>query len=525
MLDHRHLPPHAVARWAAATPDSVAIEEIDGRRLTYAELDVEARRWASGLAKLGVAEGAHVATMLPLSIEASLALIALAWLRSVEVPVNVAHRGDMLRYTLDLADVTTLVVAENLLDQLAAVVGDCPLLQAIVVVGDPSSAVGLVSTVVSAADLLAGVDPASDLPGPTARDIAALLFTSGTTGPSKAVIAPWGLIHAIWSWVPADAVAPGEGFFCSLPMFHNSGRSGFVNALDRGARYVFREKFSAATFWADVRSTGSVVAALVGPLTSLIWSAPPAPTDADNPLRSVILGPMIPDIEAFESRFGVRVATCYGQTEVGCPITTGWDHGPWATCGRERIDWPYNEVRVVDDNDDPVPPGVVGELVVRSAEPWAMNLGYHKMPEATVEAWRNGWFHTGDAFKVDDDGWFYFVDRLRDSIRRRGENISSFEVEAALSQHPDVVEGSAIGIRTGHGDDEVMAALVVTDRASFDPAAFVTWLEPRLPRFMVPRYVETFDDLPRNQTTMRVRKTELRARGVTDTTWDREGQP
>jgi crotonobetaine/carnitine-CoA ligase len=164
----------------------------------------------------------------------------------------------------------------------------------------------------------------------------------------------------------------------------------------------------------------------------------------------------------------------------------------------------------------------VGELVVRSAEPWSLNVGYYKMPEETVEAWRNGWFHTGDAFRVDDDGWYYFVDRLRDAIRRRGENISSFEVETFVTEHDDVLECAAIGVPAMHGGDDVMIAVIVRDPATFEPAALIDYLEPRMPRFMLPRYVEVVDDLPRTEASMRVRKHEIRARGVTDATYDRE---
>ena len=151
-----------------------------------------------------------------------------------------------------------------------------------------------------------------------------------------------------------------------------------------------------------------------------------------------------------------------------------------------------------------------------------MNVGYYKMPDATAAAWRNGWFHTGDSFKRDEDGWFYFVDRTRDTIRRRGENISSFEVENAVMEYPGVVECAAVAIQTPLGDDEVMAAVIVHEPESFDPAALVAFLEPRMPKFMVPRYVEVMDDFPRNETTGRVRKHEMRARGLSDQTWDRE---
>ena len=521
MLDKVHLPPHAVARWADETPDAVAVEQVGGTRLTYAELHREALRWATALEGVGVVEGAHVATFLPTRTEAQLAMLGLAWSKAVEVPVNAAHRGEILRHTLDHSDSVLALVDESLLEHLAEVADQLPQLRAVVVVG----AEGPVSSslpfhVLSQGELLDGVEPGDGRDGPEVHDVAALLFTSGTTGPSKAVIAPWGLIYSIWSWVPDDAFGPGEGLYCSLPMFHNSGRSGFTNAVDRGARFVFREKFSVTNFWDDVRATGCVCAALVGPLTFLLWGAEPQPDDADNPLRGVILGPMIPDQAAFEERFGVKAATCYGQTESGCPVTTGWDHGPPSNCGRTRETWPYNEVRIVDEHDEEVPTGVVGELVVRSPEPWALSLGYYRQPEATVASVRNGWFHTGDGFKVDEEGWFYFVDRMRDSLRRRGENISSFEVEAVLNRHPDAVEVAVVGIRTDLGDDEVFAAVEVADPAAFDPAAFHEWASQQLSRFMVPRYVEATAALPRNATTMRVLKAELRRRGVTDATWD-----
>jgi crotonobetaine/carnitine-CoA ligase len=161
-------------------------------------------------------------------------------------------------------------------------------------------------------------------------------------------------------------------------------------------------------------------------------------------------------------------------------------------------------------------------MIVRTREPWALNVGYYKMPEQTAAAWRNGWFHTGDAFRCDADGWYYFVDRLKDTIRRRGENISSFEVENHVLEYPDILECAAVGIRARHGDEEVMAAVLVKDRRSFDPAELIRFLVPRMPRFMIPRYVQVLDDLPRNETTRRVRKQELRDQGLADSTWDRE---
>jgi crotonobetaine/carnitine-CoA ligase len=508
VLDRNSLAPHAVARWGAERAGAIALEHVDGERLTYAQLHAEGLRWASAFEAAGVGAGDHVATLLPNTFDSHRALLGLGWLRAVEVPVNTAFVGRMLAYTLDHSDSTTLVTCTEFVERVDAVRDRTPKLERLVVVDD-----GRFESAQSAR---------KSWPGPEYRDVHALMYTSGTTGSSKAVITPWAVMYQFWSWVPDDAVDAGDGVYCTMPLFHNSGRSAFNYAMVRGARFVMRGRFSAGNFWHDVRATDCRTAALVGPMTALLYSAPPSPDDAVNPLRNVILGPMIPEIEEFERRFEVRTATCYGQTEVGIPVATGWDHGPWANCGRRRMDYPWPDAVVVNAYDEPVATGEVGELVVRSAEPWALNVGYYKMPEQTVEAWRNGWFHTGDAFRVDEDGWYYFVDRLRDAIRRRGENISSFEVETFVTEHDDVLECAAIGVPAAHGEDDVMVAVIVRDPATFDSAALLEFLTPRMPRFMLPRYVEVVDDLPRTEASMRVRKHELRARGVTDATYDRE---
>jgi carnitine-CoA ligase len=512
MLDRTCLAPHAIARWAQSSPDQVALQHVDGRAFTYSELHREGLHWASAFATAAIAPGDHVATMLPNDFDSHRTMLGLAWVGAVEVPLNGALTGRLLQYSLALAEVTTMVVAPEYADAVETVRDDLPALRHVIVLDEAGRAA-----------FLSGGDAGADAPdGPEYRDVHSLMFTSGTTGPSKAVVTPWAVMYQFWSWVPDDTLGPGEGLYCTMPLFHNSGRSAFNYAMVRGGRFVVRDKFSSTDFWDDVRATGCVTAALVGPMTGFLADTPASPDDGDNPLRNVIAGPMIPEIEAFERRFGVRVATGYGQTEVGMSVTTGWDHGPWANCGRRREDYPWPEVRLVDEHDEPVAAGEVGEMIVRSAEPWSLNLGYHRMPEQTVDAWRNGWFHTGDAFRCDADGWYYFVDRLRDTIRRRGENISSFEVETIVNEHPNVVECAVVGIRADLGEDDVLVGVIAADAATFDPAELVAFLEPKMPRHMLPRYIEVVDDLPRTEASLRVRKHELRDRGVTDTTWDRE---
>jgi crotonobetaine/carnitine-CoA ligase len=508
-IPDRYLAPNAVRRWAEAAPDRVATREVDGDAHTYAELDRIGRTWAAAYASLGVKRDDHVATLLPNGHVAHAAWLGLGWLGAREVPLNSALMGALLHDALLRSDASVLVVAEAFAERLRDL-DPLPGLREIVVV--PAT---------GAPAFLAGVEPApvDELTGPVYRDIAVLLFTSGTTGPSKPVLVPWANIYQFWSWVPEGTLLEGESVYCPLPMAHNSGRSCLNYALATGGTFVFRERFSGTTFWADVRAHDCVAAALVGPMTALLHAQPARADDADNPVRGVLCGPLIPQAEEFKARFGVQLATCYGMTETGAAPSTTWDHGPVAGCGRPRPDYPWHEVRIVDENDEPLGPGEVGELVVRSAEPWSMNGGYYGMPAATAEAWRNGWFHTGDAFRVDEAGNYYLVDRLKDAIRRRGENISSFEVEAVVREYPGVADCAAIGVPAELGGDEVMVVVELADDAGFEPAALHAWLEDHLPKFMVPRYIDVAP-LPRNATTQRVKKFELRSRGVTTTTWE-----
>ena len=521
VLPRTKLAPHAVRWWAESDPDVVALQHVDGEALTYRQLDQEGRTWAAGLGRAGITAGTHVATFLPNQLDSFRVMLGLAWQRAVEIPVNPAYMGRLLEYSLELTDAEAVITTADLIPALVAVCPGLSALKTVIVVDgrEPSPIDGLAVT--GRDGLLDGVGAADDLPGPDGWDMAALLFTSGTTGPSKAVRMPWGAIYQNWGWVPDETLAPGQGLHCALPLFHNSGRSGFNWAMSRGGRFVTRDKFSATSVWDEVRRTECTAIALVGPLTALLHSAPPRPDDADNPLRHAVLGPMIPDMEAFEKRFGVTVCTAYGQTEIGCPLTTDFDHGPAGNCGRVSQEFPWPEVRIVDEHDVPLGPGRPGEMIVRTRAPWGLNLGYYKMEAETAVAWRNGWFHTGDVLSYDEAGNYYFVDRLKDAIRRRGENISSFEVESYVREHPDVVECAAVGVPTPLGDEEVMVAVMVKDPSSFSPSDLAAFLESRMPRFMLPRYVETVDDLPRSETTGRVRKQALRDRGVTAATWDR----
>ena len=245
---------------------------------------------------------------------------------------------------------------------------------------------------------------------------------------------------------------------------------------------------------------------------------PCGPSDADTPLRLVFMVPLAGDIAAFSKRFGCEVYTIFNMTEISTPIISEPNPLVRGTCGKQRAGV---DVRLVDDNDCEVPLGTVGEMLVRTDRPWGMNSSYYKNPQATAAAWRNGWFHTGDSFRRDAEGYFYFVDRKKDAIRRRGENISSFEVEAEVTQHPSVREAAAVGVPSEFSEDEVLVVVAPVAGIEIDPVALIEFLRPRMAHFMIPRYIRVLPELPKTPSN-KVMKHELRQEGVTADTWDRE---
>ena len=253
-------------------------------------------------------------------------------------------------------------------------------------------------------------------------------------------------------------------------------------------------------------------------MTQFLLRQPPGPGDRDHPLRDVVTVPWNQDSRAVAARYGLRMRTAFNMTELSVPILSVANPGELGTCGRAR---PGIEARIVDADDIEVPHGTVGELILRSARPWEFSTGYHRDPVATAAAWRNGWFHTGDAFRRDADGNYYFVDRLKDSIRRRGENISSFEVEAEVLCHPAVLEAAAIPVPSEDGEDEVMLVLTCNAGCTLDPRELLAFLAPRMAHYMLPRYVRVVDAMPKTPTA-KIEKHRLRREGVTPDSWDRE---
>jgi crotonobetaine/carnitine-CoA ligase len=357
-------------------------------------------------------------------------------------------------------------------------------------------------------------------PTPTrAGDPLAILYTSGTTGPSKGVVCPnaqfywWGANVGAWLDLTQDDV-----LYTCLPLFHTNALNAFVQALLHGARFTLGPRFSASRFWQRVQAADATVTYLLGAMVSILAAREPGPDDRSHRVR-VALAPATPaDLwHVFRARFGVDIVDGHGMTETNAVI------GP--RNGEQRTGWmgrvmPGFEAQVVDDDDVPVPDGTAGELVMRAAEPYAFASGYWRMPEATVAAWRNLWFHSGDRV-VADDGWLRFLDRMKDAIRRRGENVSAWEVEQVLLQHRHIESVAVIPVPSELGEDDVMACIVPCAGVSVDPTELVQYCEPRLPYFAVPRYVEIFEELPLTENG-KIQKFVLRERGVTAATWDRD---
>jgi crotonobetaine/carnitine-CoA ligase len=257
---------------------------------------------------------------------------------------------------------------------------------------------------------------------------------------------------------------------------------------------------------------------LLGVMATFLIKRPPGPEDTGHGVRKAFMVPLTEVAMPFHARFGIDVYTIFNMTEISSPVVSEPNPVKLGTCGKVRLGV---DVRLVDANDCEVQVGTVGEMIVRTDRPWAMNSGYHKNPEATARAWRNGWFHTGDAFRRDADGYFFFVDRVKDAIRRRGENISSFEVESDVTAHPDVREAAVIGVPSEYSEDEVMAVIAPVPGATIDPVSLCEFLAARMPYFMVPRYIRILPELPKTPTA-KVMKAELRNEGITPDTWDRE---
>jgi crotonobetaine/carnitine-CoA ligase len=513
--------PDLLRERAEATPDALCVESGSSRR-SFAELDQRSDLLASGLASLGVGVGDRVAVLMTNRVEAVELLFGCAKLGAIDVPLNAFLKGSFLAYQLRDSGARAIAVDEPGHRAIAQIAADVPELEAAIAVDAAVEPIPDLATI-PYGELLTATAAVPDL-GLAPSAVMTLLYTSGTTGMPKGCMLSHGYYgHSAALWSELFGMTPADIAFAPTPFFHVTARMNlFVAALVAGAGTVLEPEFVVSTAIERVAATGATLFAGVGAMGLGMLAQPPSPSDRENSLRTVLCAPWTEEQQRqFEARFDCEVwAEVYGQTECQ-PITiiprTERDRPRGLrVLGRPAA---HLELRVVDDDDREVERGAAGELVLRPRVPEAMFKGYWGKPEATAEAWRNLWHHTGDVVRIGTDGAVEFVDRRKDSIRRRGENVSSVEVEGAILAHPAVYEVAVHGVQSAVGDEEIKACIVVAEGAEIESPELFAYFKESLPYFAVPRYVELLDELPRNALG-RVMKQVLRDRGAGEGTWD-----
>ncbi len=511
--------PVLVNRRALAQPDRVVVRSVEHGDVTYAALDELSRRWAGLLASHGVGAGDTVLTLVPNSPIAIAIWIGAAWLRAIEAPMNVAYRGEWVTHVVRNSAAKLAVVREDHLPILLDVAETLTDLKTILVVGRAPESMPAGIRLVSTPNDIS--DPVGTDAAPGREDIACVVYTSGTTGPSKGVMVTWAQAHfsAIAPVVPDRLRGPDDVYYAPFGPYHWTGKSPIYGAAIRNAAVVIRERFSTNAFWDDIKAFGCRGTLLVGAMANFLHRQPERPDDGETPLRYVLMAPVIAEVEDFRRRFKVEVFTCFNMTEISTPLLNGPEGvraEKQATCGRVR---PGYTVEIRDEAGGRCASGEPGELWVKPDDPLWIAKGYFAMPDKTAEAFGDGWFRTGDLFKKDEDGDYYFLDRIKDYIRRRGENISSFEIEATVNTFPAVLESAAVAVPSEWSEDEVKIAVTPKAGAVIDPAELHAYLRLRMPQFAVPRFIEIVEALPRTPTE-RIQKAVVRSAGMTSATWD-----
>jgi carnitine-CoA ligase len=505
--------PAMLMRQAERHRDTPLVSAGDAR-WTYAETAAAAARIAGTLRIAGIGAGDRVAIICSNRIEFLGLLLGCGWLGAVAVPINVASRGPQLQHVLSNSGARLLVMETDHAENLAMLDPSALALEAIWTIGSPGE--------LRVADIVPVAMPLPHEPIPAVpvkpSDLWMILYTSGTTGPSKGVCCP----HAQYFWWGVNSAAllgvQSDDVLCtSLPLFHTNAINTFYQALLTGASVCYEKRFSASGFFPALVRHCATMTYVLGAMVPILLSRPEAAEEHGHRTR-IALAPGVPaQFHAeFTRRTGIRLVDGWGSTETNFVLGTTVEHQKPGLMG------PVSEgfaARVVDDQDHEVPDGNAGELIVRAEDPFAFSTGYFGAFEKTAEAWRNLWFHTGDRVVRQADGYFRFVDRLKDTIRRRGENISSFEVEQVLLSHPAIANAAVFPVPSPLAEDEVMAALVLQPGAELMPPDLIAYCAPQLPYFALPRYLEFMTELPMTENG-KVQKYKLRERGITPQTWD-----
>ena len=521
----------AVRHQARAQGEREFLSFENGERFSFAEFDRLTDCLATALADLGLTAGDRILGLLTNSKEFMITMIATHKLRAVFVPVNTELRGGFLEHQIINSSPRMIVVDDNLMGRFSSFDPSETGIETVVGVGDESSPdiskLGLLAEVsqVRMDSLLDTTPNTEKLADPSPSDVCTIMYTSGTTGPSKGVLMPQGHCYLFaLGIVAAMELTEQDRYFCCMPLFHANGLFMQVYAsLLAGSSCHVTKRFSVTDWLNIVREENVTVTNALGVMPEFIFRCPPSPSDRDHKMTRILAIPVAEEWGvAMQERFGVKLRQGFGMTEVNMVAYSDLDDPVMSGCAGPPLS-DFFEVIIADpDSDVELPRDQVGEILVRPKIPFCFNVGYFKMPDKTVEAWRNLWFHTGDAGRMDSEGRLFFVDRIKDRIRRRGENISSYELEQTLNEYPGVIESAAVGLRVpGAGGEDEIKAVIAINGPSPDPEAFLDWCVPRMPRHTVPRYLEFVAELDKTASG-KIRKQAIRDAGVTEDTWDRE---
>jgi len=528
----RQTTPHILSRRAETHGDRPFFRMIgpDFRGqsfVSYGEMELRTRRLANSFAGLGVGFGDRVLILMRNSLEFVETWLALHRLGAVAVTVNTAYRGVFLEHVAENSAARLIVTTSDFVPVILASEPAYRHLKTIVCAGAPPPASDSRLQLVDYAQLYGGAENGIDT-AVSGSDISTIIYTSGTTGPSKGVLIPHAQMYLNAALtVEQTGLGAHDRFYSCLPLFHtNALIIQLLSAISLGAPISVAEGFSASTWLDDVRESRATITNLLGVMTEFLVRQPETPHDADNDLEVVCAVPISPAFgEKFEKRFGTQLVELYGSTEANCPIyMPRSEKRRDNACGKVVEDW-FDCMIADPETGAALPPGQVGELLVRPKVPYGFMAGYNAMPDATVKAWRNLWFHTGDAMRRDADGWYYFVDRINDCLRRRGENISSFEIEQVVMGHEAVAEVAVIGVPSPFeaNEQEVKICVVLEPGRTESASDIYEYCAPLVPRYAVPRFVEIYQQLPKTPTN-KVQKAELRKHGIREQTWTAPAQ-
>ena len=491
--------------------------------VTYDELNDTANRVANSLSEIGVKKGDMVCMMLPNCLEYLYVWFGLAKIGAVKVPINTAYKGDLLEYIINNCDAEIIVIDQQYLSRLKFIESGLPRLKKVIIcpgaTGKKSETPDMKFEDIPY-DRLLDSPPTTPMVEIKHTDPVAILYTSGTTGPSKGVV----MSHAHFYYYSRQAVKylglrSDDILYTVLPLFHiNAQGVTAFGAILVDTQFALGDRFSASKYWDEIKKYNATQFDCLGAMLNILCAQPKRDDDADNPVRLCFTAPIPVEVyDEFRTRFNLEVVEGYGATESNLILCNPLDAPKLGSMGRVTEGF---ECIIVDDDDNELPTGETGELLIRHNVPFSMMSEYYNMPDKTVEAWRNLWFHSGDRAYVDEEGYYYFVDRKKEAIRRRGENISSFEVERVVNKHPKVVECACVPAKSEFIEDEVKIVVVLKERETLPPEELIAFCEDRMAYFAIPRYVEYVGSLPKTLTE-KVEKYKLIQEGVNENTWDR----